>query len=155
MKTTLLPFLFMLILTTSAFSQDDKKGNPKEKIEALEKIKLLETLDMDEETAVKFFTRHNEHKDKMKKLFDEIDLQFGKIENKISSVKDENDPELKKLVDNYLVAHQKIEEEKKRFFNSLSDILSNKQLAQLAIFERRFKEEIRDVLFHHKKRKWD
>jgi len=155
MKTTFKSFLFILVLSIAVYSQGDKRGDPKEKIEALEKIKLLETLDLDEETALKFFARRNEHMSNMKKLFDENDLQFGKIENKLSSIKDENDPELKKLVDNYLAAHLRIEEEKKRFFNSLSDILSNKQLAQLAIFERRFKEEIRDVLFRHKKRKWD
>jgi len=134
------------------YAQPHRKGEPKEKIEALEKIKLLEVLDMNEETAIKFFARRNEHQQKMKELFYGIDEKLDKIKDKTSSTKDDNDPELKKLIDNYLLAHQKLDEERKRFFNSLNDILTYKQIAEFTLFERRFREEIRDVLFPRKKR---
>jgi hypothetical protein len=144
-------FLFTLLFICNITNgQPHRKG---EKIEALEKLKLLEVLDMDEETAIKFFSRRNEHKQNIKDLFDELDEKLNTIEEKISDVKDDNDPELKKLVDSYYVTHQKLDEERKRFFNSLSDILTNKQIAQLTIFERRFKEEIRDALFFKKNKK--
>jgi hypothetical protein len=48
-----------------------------------------------------------------------------------------------------------MDEERERFFNSLNDILTYKQLAELTLFERRFREEIRDVLFHKKRRMGD
>ena len=146
-----LPFLILQVAVLNA--QDDRKGDPREKIESLEKIKLLETLDLDEETALKFFARRNEHKDRMKDFMDEQDAQYEKIENKISTLTNDNDPELKKMIDNYLSINQKMDEERKRFFNSLSDILTLKQQAKLALFERRFRQEIRDVLFHPRKRK--
>jgi gas vesicle protein len=152
MRISQLSLLFLLVFSVSILCQPDRRNNPRDKIEALEKIKLLETLDMDEETALKFFARRNEHQEKMKTLMDEVDAQFERIKNKISSVKDDNDPELKKLIDSYLITHQKMDEEKKRFFNSLTDILTYKQLAELTLFERRFRKEIRDVLFHKKKR---
>jgi hypothetical protein len=147
--------LILLVFSITVFSQIEKRKDSRDKIEALEKIKLLETLDMDEETTLKFFARRKEHQDKMKAIFDELDSHISKMENKISSTNDDNDPAIKKLVDNYFVVHQKINDEKKRFFNSLTDILTQKQLAQLTLFEKRFKEEIRNVLFHKKKRSRD
>jgi gas vesicle protein len=155
MRISQLSFLFLLIFSVTIFSQHDRRNGPRDKIEALERIKLLETLDMDEETALKFFARRNEHMERMKVLMDEVDTQFNKIKNKISATKDDNDPELKKLVDSYLETHKKMDEERERFFNSLNDILTYKQLAELTLFERRFREEIRDVLFHKKRRMGD
>jgi len=153
MRITFLSFLFILIIQVAVYSQGERKGDPRGKIESLEKIKLLETLNLDEETALKFFARRNEHRERMKAFMDEQDTQYEKIENKISSLTNDNDPELKKMIDSYLSTNQKMDEERKRFFNSLSDILTIKQLAKLALFERRFREEIRDVLFHPRKRK--
>jgi hypothetical protein len=148
MRIAFLSFLSFLILQVAIYSQDDKKGDPREKIESLEKIKLLETLNLDEDTAVKFFARRNEHKEKMKALMDEQDAQYKKIEDKLSSLTNDNDPSLKKMIDSYLTINQKMDDERKRFFDSLSDILTLKQQAKLAIFEKRFRQEIRDILFH-------
>jgi len=151
-KNWILSLSVILFFSCFTFAQRDRKDEPREKIEALEKIKLLEVLDMNEETAIKFFARRNEHQQKMKELFDELDSKRDKIKDKVSSAKDDNDPELKKLTDSYFLTHQKIDEEKERFFNSLHDILTYKQIAELALFERQFREEIRDVLYPKKKR---
>lgn len=151
-KNWILSLLVILFFSCITYAQPHRKGDSREKIEALEKIKLLEVLNMDEETAIKFFSRRNEHQQKMKELFDELDGKVNNIKDKIPSVKDENDPELKKLTDSYFSTHQKIDEEKQRFFNSLHDILTYKQIAELTLFERRFREEIKDVLYPKKKR---
>lgn len=144
---------FIMFLNSFAFAQRNERGEPGKKLEALEKIKLLETLNMDEDTAIKFFARRNEHQEKMRQFIDELDGKREKIKNKISSLENDNDPELKKLLDNYFQTQQKIEGERKSFFYSLTDILTYKQLAELTLFERRFREEIRDVLFHHNKKR--
>jgi hypothetical protein len=154
-KNLILFLPVILFLSSNINTQPHKKGEPREKIEALEKIKLLEALDMDEETAIKFFSRRNEHKQKIKELFDELDGKFDNIKDKISSVKDDNDPELKKLIDSYFLTYQKLDEERKRFFNSLDDILTYKQIAELTLFEKRFREEIRDVIFPRKNKMRD
>ncbi len=151
-KNWILSLLVILFFSSITYAQPHRKGDSRENIEALEKIKLLEVLNMDEETAIKFFSRRNEHQQKMKELFDELDGKLNNIKDKISSVKDDNDPELKKLTDSYFSTQQKLEQEKKRFFDSLSDILTYKQIAELTLFERRFREEIRDMLFMKKKR---
>ena len=148
MRVVFLSFFTVLLLQIAIFAQDDRKRDPREKIESLEKIKLLETLDLDEETAIKFFARRNEHKEKIKALMNEQDAQYQKIDDKLSTLTNENDPELKKMIDKYLSINQKMDDERKRFFDSLSDILTLKQQAKLAIFEKRFRQEIRDILFH-------
>ncbi len=155
MRIVFLSFVSVLILQVATYCQDQGMGDrdPREKIESLEKIKLLETLDLNEDTAIKFFARRNDHKEKMKALMDEQDAQYKMIEDKLSSLTNDNDPSLKKMVDKYLSFYQKMDDERKRFFDSLSDILTLKQQAKLAIFERRFRQEIRDILFHPPMRK--
>lgn len=155
MKIKFFFLISILIFSCLIYAQPYKKGNSKEKIEALEKIKILEVLEMNEETAIKFFARRNEHQKKMKELFNELDEKLAKIKDKTSSTEDNNDPELKKLIDSYFTTHQKLEDERKRFFNSLNDILTYKQIAELTLFERRFREEIKDLLFPRKKRMKD
>jgi hypothetical protein len=153
MKKVILSAAFILLLCSISLAQRDEKKDPREKIEALEKIKLLETLDMDEETAIKFFSRRNDHKEKIKDMFNELDSERNKIRKKVKTLHDDNDPGLKKLVENYFVIQQKIDEEKKNFISSLTDILTVKQIAELTLFERRFREEIRDILYKHRKGK--
>jgi len=144
MKKGILSVLVILLITTISFAQREERHG--EKIKALEKIKLIEALDLDEETAVKFFARRNEHQERMKKIFSELETKRNEIRKLISSAENDDDPELKKQVENYFKIHQKIDEEKRKFVESLDDILSNKQIAELTLFERRFREEIRDVL---------
>ncbi len=155
MKKIFLLLPLIIIFSCFSYGQRDEKRDPREKIEALEKIKLLEVLNLDEETAIKFFARRNDHQKKMKEVFEELEQQRKKINEKVSSVKNDNEPEIKKMVDNYFATQQKLDEERKKFIYSLNDILSYKQIAQLTLFERRFREEIRDFLFPHKKRMRD
>ena len=61
----------------------DRKG-PREKIEQLEKIKLIEALDMDEQTTLKFFARRNESRSRIDKLNDSLDTITDNLESKFS-----------------------------------------------------------------------
>ena len=74
-------FFFMLllvsILSIEIISQqhhmEDRRGNPRELIDQLEKIKLIEELQMSEEVSIKFFSRRNEFREKEKKLNERIE----------------------------------------------------------------------------------
>lgn len=151
------PILFFLIVFIPFFIADaqqkkERFRDQQSKIEELEKVKLIETLQMDEETSLRFFSRRNEHRVKVKEINDNLDLLLKEIEDKVRSSQDGNDSELKKQVDDYILLHQKLTDERKRFLLSLNDILSAKQIASLTLFERRFKEEIRDVLIKKRRR---
>jgi hypothetical protein len=47
---------------------------------------------------------------------------------------------------------ESIEIKRNQFVNSLDDILSTEQIAKLIVFEKRFRDEIRNVLFDRKPR---
>jgi hypothetical protein len=149
-------FIFLIIIVSSLSEAQPEKHKhmfgPSDKIKELEKIKLLEILDMDEETTLKFFTRRNEHLKKMEELNESSDNKLEQIEEKIKSSENENDPEFTRLVNDYLVEQDRFNMGRKDFLNSVKDILTPKQLAKLVVFERRFKEDIRDILYRYKKR---
>lgn len=62
------------LFTTALFAQRDEDrrewGRKGGKIEQLEKIKIIEELNMDEETALKFFSRRNEHRESQRALIE-------------------------------------------------------------------------------------
>ena len=137
---------------TDAQPKHNRLFGPPDKIKELEKVKLLEVLDMDEETTLKFFTRRNEHLKKMEELNKSCDDELSKIEEKIKSSENENDPEFIKLVDDYLAEQDKFNAERRVFLNSVKDILTPIQLAKLVVFEQRFREEIREILYRDKRK---
>jgi hypothetical protein len=143
--------LFILILLpalVNAQGMRDHKG-PREKIEQLEKIKLIETLDMNEQTTLKFFARRNEMRDRVDKLNDSLDVIVNELEAKFTN-KDESG--YKDLVAKYLSIQKQIAAEHSRFVSSLYDILTNEQVAKLIVFEKRFREEIRHILMRGRQR---
>jgi gas vesicle protein len=149
-------FVFLIIITSSLSEAQPKHKRlfgPPDKIRELEKIKLIEILDMDEETTLKFFARRNEHLKKMEELNKSCDDELSQIEEKIKTSNNENDPEFTRLVNDYLVEQDKFNSERKDFLSSVKDILTPEQLAKLVVFERRFKEEIRNIIYREKRRK--
>ncbi len=119
----------------------------REKIEQLEKIKLIETLKMDEPTTLKFFARRSEFRDKMKALMDKEDDLLDKLDNAVNSSKEKDNSFYLNMIDQYFDLDQKTFDAKKSFITSLSDILTREQIAKLLVFQKKFREEVRDILF--------
>ncbi len=119
----------------------------REKIEQLEKIKIIETLKMDEQTTLKFFARRTEFRDKLKDLTHKENNLLDKIDDFIKSSKDKNNSKYQGLIEHYFDLEQKICDTKKSFITSLSDILSQEQIAKLLVFQKQFREEVREILF--------
>ena len=147
---TFFSILFVFILVFPSFAQENgpqrnRKGQGK--IEELEKIKLIDVLQMDEETTLKFFARRNEYQNKVKDLMTSANDQLGKISDYIKNNGDKNTVELKKMINEYLSYNEAVAKEKTKFINSLSDILSYEQISKLLVFEKHFREELRKLLF--------
>ncbi len=138
----LLFILIMIPVIVSAQGRRDHKG-PREKIEQLEKIKLIETLDMDEQTTLKFFARRNESRGRIDNLNDSLDTITDNLEAKFSKGDQSG---YKDLINSYLAIQKQIASEHTQFINSLYDILTNEQVAKLIVFEKKFREEIRHLL---------
>ncbi len=149
---SLIFLLFVISSVTTAQIDDPSPGMPEgrlggmKKIEQLEKIKLIEALDMDEETTLKFFARRNAHEDKIRDLMQKSRERLNEIDAKLKE-KPANEKEINSLIEKYFEGEKEIGKEKESFIRSLSDILSVTQIAKLVVFEKKFRDEIRDILF--------
>ncbi|HED07377.1 MAG TPA: hypothetical protein ENI57_04610 [Ignavibacteria bacterium] len=145
MKTTIL-FLILLILPAT-YSQDMMKMHKGRinKLEQLERLKLIDVLNLNEETTLRYFARQKKFRNQMEEYKKEGKKLLKKMRYLIKNGDKKN--ELKSATDNYLVLGENIANKKTEFIKSLSDILTEKQIAKLLVFEMKFKEDIRGLLF--------
>ncbi len=116
-----------------------------EKIEMLKMWKLIETLDMGEEQAQKFFIlikRQNDGERKSNRERHEIEKQL-----KISLGKEPvPEDELKKLIRNFVNNQDEARLNRKKFYEESSGILSTEQQAKLILFQSRFNREMFEIM---------
>ena len=130
----------------------ENKMKNREKLEQLEKIKLIESLDMDEDTSIRFFARRNESKREIQELEKKTDDIIFELEKSFNTEDKNQDEKQKQLISEMLKNRESIELKRNQFINSLGDILSTEQIAKLIVFEKKFRDEIRNVLFDRKPR---
>lgn len=146
--------LITILIAGNIYSQEMDKpplGPPNKKFEQLEQLKLLEMLNLDEETAVKFITRRNKSKGKVMEIIKEFDDDLDKMENLLKS--DKKDKNYSNYIEKCANYEIKIIEEKNNFFKSLNDILTDEQIAKVIIFERKFKRDVRNILLEKGKKR--
>jgi len=148
-------FTASLIIFASMQSFSQRHDNPphrmRDKLNQLEKIKLIEVLEMNEETTLRFFSRRNEHQTKIDELTKRADEIITQMEVIFKAGKVYTEEELKSLVEEANTNHTEIVQAKSDFINSLDDILTTEQIAKLIIFERRFKDELKRAMFRGRK----
>lgn len=147
--------MFVLILLTSiSFSQQMKERGMKnrDRLEQLEKIKLIESLDLDEETSIRFFARRNDSKNQIRELEKKSDDIISELEKSFKTGDKNQVEKQKQLISEILKTRESIETKRNEFIKSLDDILSTDQIAKLIVFEKNFRDEIRNILFDKKSR---
>ncbi len=141
----LILFLSAIIINAQPRRDDNPPPMPFEKFKQFEKAKLIEILDMDENTSIKFFSRRNESMNRFMKFAQQRDELMDEIESKLNKEKGEEvDKFYKQQIDKLLDIENKMLEERKSFINSLDDILSKEQIMKFVIFDFRLKSEIKD-----------
>jgi hypothetical protein len=134
--------LFARPMSAQPFGPDDQR--PFERIEHFKKVRLIEILDMKEEQSVRFFTRLNEHESAKRDLTKDKMETLDKIERLVRNNGDQK--EFESLFAEVEDLNAKIAGEDKRFFDSLSDILSAEQRGKYLLFERHFERELREAV---------
>ena len=154
MKKLFMILFSIILLTPIIYSQQMKENKMKnrEKLEQLEKIKLIESLDMDEDTSIRFFARRNESKREIQELEKKTEDIIIELEKSFNTEDKNQDEKQKQLISEMLKNRESIELKRNQFINSLGDILSTEQIAKLIVFEKKFRDEIRNVLFDRKPR---
>ena len=143
--------LIMIFIAFSFVKAQGRQGpgrnmKPLQRIEQFEKMKLIEVLGLNEETAIRFFTRRNENQKKMKELLEQRDGVIQNLEGAIKSSSQTNDVSYKDQISNLLAIEANISRERENFLRSLSDLLTPQQIAKLVVFESRFRKEVRETL---------
>ncbi len=153
-KIILITVIVLIGLSPAYYGQEMERGNrrpPIEKIEQLERAKLIELLDLNEDAAVRFFVRRKEFREKLRELIDQRENLINKIEKKLKDEVDQSDKEYKDQLNELFSHDMKIVQHKEQFLNSLNDILTPEQVLKLAVFDNRFMREIRELLMQRKK----
>ncbi len=150
MKTKLIVITLMLLLSASAFPQIDEVRQ-RDRIAQLEKLKLIEALELNEETAVRFFARRKEHQKELESFERRTKDLFEQLDKSLKSKKPDSEREQQKIINELLDVKVKIEKRKKDFVFSLNDILTTEQVSKYLLFERSFREEIRKILLDRRK----
>ncbi|HED05760.1 MAG TPA: hypothetical protein ENI61_03645 [Ignavibacteria bacterium] len=150
-------FVFVLLLSfisASAFAQMHRRMNEvRKKIEDLEKIKLLDVLHLDEPTMLKFFLRRDNYQRQIMQLNKSQEGVLQQMELQLETKNGKKNVRLiNKLINKYLSIQEKIADKRAEFIKSVSDILTPNQIAKYLIFEKKFKEELRNLFFRNRMR---
>jgi Spy/CpxP family protein refolding chaperone len=150
MKNIFFVFLIFLIVTPAIAQEHRDRRMMDNKIEQLEKVKLIEALNLTEDQSIRFFARRNEHRKEIEKLEMRTEEILRDLENLTEDSNDRNVAEQKRLLNEFLDIRIQIENKRKQFILSLSDILSPEQVSKLVVFEKKFRDEIRKILMKRK-----
>lgn len=153
MKKIIFLAVVLLLVSDLAYSQvvKPRKQRMENRIEKLEQMKLIESLVLDEETTLKFFARRSEHQNEMKTLQQKASDKLLQIEELMN--KNVSEQELQKKIAEYSLIENNIHNERSKFISTLNDILTAEQIAKLLIFEKKFKQEIKDVIIRERQRR--
>ena len=153
MKNLFITLLTVILLTSISFPQQMKEKGMKnrEKLEQLEKIKLIEALDLDEETSIRFFARRNDSKKEIQELEMKAEDIISELEKSFNSENKNQSENQKQLISEMLKTRESIELKRNQFVSSINDILTVEQIGKLIVFEKKFRDEIRQVLFDKKR----
>lgn len=153
MKTIYYTLALLFFIPVSIIAQRGKWQDEemRAKFEQLEKIKIIETLEMDEETTLRFFARKSEHQKQQDEIQEKIKSRIDNLEVTFKSGRVATVDEIKANISEINTLSNQLEKNRTDFINSLSDILSYEQIAKLLVFERKFKDEIRRLIMKERR----
>lgn len=117
-----------------------------EKIEQMETAKLIQVLDLDEETSVRFFAKRKEHREKLQSLMLKRKDILDDVEDLIRKDESTDENVFKQKLNELIDLERKITNERLDFYTSLQKILRPKQIIKLISFDEKFRKEIRETL---------
>jgi hypothetical protein len=137
-----------IVFSSLIFSQPSRKLM--ERIQTIKKVKLLETLDLNEDRSEKVLIKYNTYEDKFTQKIQEFDEVESDLEE---AIYDENESKIIELTKKFLEIKDqlfRINEEKD---NALKEILSSEEFAKYLIFEKRFRQELSRELIKRGRRR--
>ncbi len=147
----LLVCLVCLIGVDAAELMAQPAPNPRGRLEQFKKLKLIETLDLDDKTAEKFFVVYNNGSNKVEQSKEELDAALTDLYQALES--DADEAQIKVKTDVALVKHEATLKAVSEMMTSVRKVLSADQFARYIIFEARFHKEIRRQIMEMSERR--
>ena len=129
------------------------RGPAAERIAQYKKIRLMETLQMNEDVSIRFFARYNKHEDNIRAIGKEHNELIDQLQNLSRS--NASDADINKVIKDIRMSEEKILEERSKFIEELNGVLSTKQIAEYIVFERNFNKNLRELMRDIAKERWD
>jgi hypothetical protein len=120
------------------------RGEAAERIEQYKKMRMIESLKLDEETSIRFFARYGKHQEEMRNAASRRDSLVRELER--LRRQNATESEYVKIVDALQGSERQSIEIRSRFVEELRTLLSARQIAEYIIFERRFYENLRELM---------
>ncbi len=150
LRITILSSLMILLIGSTVYAQGhfkrgfggpDKMGMHKKNLENLRLLKLLEVLDLDEDQNDLFISAFSKFRKNSKEIREKVE---GEINILAEYLKQENrsDNVILEKVDLIVSMKEEFEQERKRFFERVKDILTPEQLGRMMVFQERFEREL-------------
>ncbi len=120
------------------------RGPAAQRVEQLKKVRLMETLNLDEETSIRFFSRYNKHQDEVR----EIQKSREELLRQLESLQRSNasDAEYEKSIQDLRTTDGKFLEARDRYWKDIRGVLSVKQFASYVLFENNFYRYLRELM---------
>ncbi|MBI3586777.1 MAG: hypothetical protein HY088_06575 [Ignavibacteriales bacterium] len=117
---------------------------PQERVEQFKKIRLMEVLQLDEQTSIKFFARYNKHSES----FRENRMKRNEALDQIALLRKTNasDKDFEKIIQEVRSLDAQLTDVWLKYLDELSEILTTKQMAEYLAFERNFTQNLRDLM---------
>ncbi len=138
----------VLLAVALAFAQDDPPGPPMQgpgaqRVEQWKKVRLMEILKLDDETAIRFFNRYNKHQEDLR----DVQRQREETLRRLESLRRSNaaDADIDKAIQDLRSVEGKILETRDRFWKELRTVLNTKQFADYVFFESTFNRQLREL----------
>lgn len=124
-------------------------GKAKQNIAQLKKLKLIETLDLDEQTAEKFFVRYNSEQKKVDEATKAVNESLRQLEQALQ--KKSAPDQIRQLTDQTLDKRMQLYSAITERYRSVRSVLNEQQYAKFLVFEQRFQEQLRRTILDAKR----
>jgi hypothetical protein len=153
MLTIIFISIYFSVSNTIAQDQVPMRGPAAERIEQYKKIRLMEAVEMSEETSIRFFSRYHAHEDNMRAIAKERNVLIDRLQQLNQSKA--SDEDIEKVINDIGTNEEKVANERANFLKELKGVISTKQIADFIIFERNFNRNLRDLMRDIAKERWD
>ena len=151
-KITIYVFLTFMFFSFDIFAQNGPGphyGSKRmQQLRQLEQLKLIELLNLDEDTSARFFARRKAHLDKVQALQKEKNEIINELAVKLKAGEKVDSKKYRERLEKI---EKRLFEERREFYNSLDDILTNEQIAKFIVFQSRFRKEIMRKMMKNRK----